>query len=111
MSVATRCGLALACFALSVACGSNSNGLVALQTIELPNLDGVAGFQDIVVAHWIPFTGGETLQVYRQDPANPDRLLVNGSVSLTGGLANARDIGVTADLGRSDLGPDEPGSP
>jgi hypothetical protein len=105
MSVAARCGLALACFALSVACGSSSNGLVALQTIELPNLDGVAGYQDIVVAHWIPFTGGDTLQVYRQDPANPDRLLVNGSVSLTGGSASARDIGVTADWAVVTSGP------
>jgi hypothetical protein len=92
-----RCGLVLTWLALAAGCGSNSPGLAPLQTIDLPNLSGVAGYQDVVVAQWIPFSGGDKLQIYRQDAADPDRLLLTASVDLGGGSSFARDIGVTAD--------------
>ena len=97
MRVLARCGAVWACVALSVACGTSSPGLTQLQTIDLANLSGVSGGEEIIAVQWIPFSGGQTLQVYRQDKTNPDRLLLAASLPLSGGYAIAKDVGVSPD--------------
>jgi hypothetical protein len=80
MTLRSKLGLALT----ALACGSSS--VAPIEILQLPNLMAVSGDQDIVVTASIPYSSNGQLDVYRQDPSQPDRLLHVASVPLAVGF-------------------------